>query len=173
MTEYKFKEKLIEGVIESRPNRFIMMVRLDGDTHICHCPFTGRIGNIVFDNIPCLLSVGNSKERKTRYTVEAISLSPVGKTNKAWIGINQVRANAVVEHYIRAGALERMLGPVTGGINIKREVRLGKSRIDFLVGLNYLEIKSPLNIMPMPSSMTTQKHSKFNSFERIIKHFDD
>jgi sugar fermentation stimulation protein A len=71
---YKFQKPLIEGVISSRPNRFLMNVDINNKTNLCHCPSTGRIGNIIFKDIPCLLSKSENKLRKTKYTVEAISL---------------------------------------------------------------------------------------------------
>jgi sugar fermentation stimulation protein A len=169
---FTFQKPLREGRILSRPNRFIMMVTVGKETMKAHCPSTGRIGNIVFKNIPCLLSVSNNEKRKTKYTVEAFSLDPVSKKNKKWIGINQVKANEIVEHFIITGQLSKMLGSVNKNISIKREVVLGKSRIDFLVGNTYLEIKTPLNIMQLLNRFP-ERHDKFNSFERLIKHFGD
>lgn len=70
--QYKFPKKLVKGLIKSRPNRFIMLVEINGKLEKCHCPSTGKIGNIEFKNILCLLSKSDSKNRKTKYTVEAI-----------------------------------------------------------------------------------------------------
>ena len=167
---FNFPEPLIEGVIQSRPNRFIMFVKIGNKTVKTHCPSTGRIGNITFKNIPCLLSISNNPKRKTQHTVEAISLDPVSRKNKKWIGINQVRTNAVVEYFIRAGLLNKLFN--SRNLSIKREVTLGNSRIDFLVNKTYLEVKTPLNIMPV-SRLSPKKEVLFNSFERIIKHFGD
>ena len=73
--KYLFKEPLIGGLIKSRPNIFIMFVEINGKLEKCHCPSTGRIGSIKFENIPCLLSrAEKNSERKTKYTVEAFSL---------------------------------------------------------------------------------------------------
>lgn len=41
-----------------------MMVELDGELHDCHCPATGSIGNIVFHDIPCLVSRSNDPKEK-------------------------------------------------------------------------------------------------------------
>jgi sugar fermentation stimulation protein A len=97
MKKYKFDKDLIEGTITSRPNRFIMMVKLGSKIIECHCPATGRIGNIKFDNISCLLSESNNNSRRTKYTVEAISLDDLSKKNKSWVGINQNKINRYVE----------------------------------------------------------------------------
>ncbi|VVC03822.1 Sugar fermentation stimulation protein A [Candidatus Bilamarchaeum dharawalense] len=156
---------LQEGLILSRPNRFLMNVKLNGHVYLCHCPSTGRIGDIVFDKVSCLVSKPKIKgDRKTAYTVEAISLGPPGKHNKNWIGINQSKANDYLYYFLKKGALSKMIPTGT----IQREVKLGDSRIDFLVGDFYIEVKTPLIMLP------GQKHfSKFNSFDRLIKHYRD
>ncbi len=144
--KYLFEEPLIEGLIKSRPNRFIMYVMVNGKLEKCHCPSTGRIGSIKFEDIPCLLSRSKNPERTTKYTVEAFSLDEPGKKGKSWIGINQTKANEYVEFFIKAGLVKNMLGKVS---EVKREVRLGRSRIDFLInGRDYLEVKTPLMIIP-------------------------
>jgi len=167
---YKFDHPLLEGIIKSRPNRFIMMVELDGGIHKCHCPATGRIGNIVFHDIPCLLSRSESSERKTGFTVEAISLDKPGKKNKSWIGINQNKANNYVEFFLKANKLGRM---VKHGERVLRERKLGNSRIDFAIGNEYIEVKTPLMWLPSRKNLKETTHSKFNSFDRLIKHFSD
>ena len=103
MKEYYFDEELIQGLIKSRPNRFIMLVEIKGKIEKCHCPSTGRIGNILFENIPCLLSKSTSKIRKTKYTVEAIS-PVVGK----WVGINQTKANSYINFFLKNNLLKKI-----------------------------------------------------------------
>jgi|GEM_PF-3522916 len=62
-----------------------MEVEVDGTVLDCHCPTTGRIGDIVFRDIPCLLSRSKDTTRKTLYTVEAISLDLPSENHKSWI----------------------------------------------------------------------------------------
>ena len=83
---------------------------IDGTVHDCHCPTTGRIGNIVLSNIPCLLSKSDDGSRKTSHTVEAISLDLPSDKNKSWIGINQSAVNRYVEHFLRTGQFSAMVG---------------------------------------------------------------
>jgi len=149
----------------SRPNRFIMLVRNGNETLRCHCPTTGRLGDLELPGLRCLYSRSTSKGRKTGYTVEAISTSPTGGQ---WIGINQTAANRYFEFFLRSGALSRLArGPV------QREVRLGKSRIDFLVGNAYIEVKTPLIMLPAGQGVTRVKRSRFNSFDRLIRHMGE
>jgi sugar fermentation stimulation protein A len=165
--KYKFKKKLVEGVIKSRPNRFVMIVDLDDSLIKCHCPSTGRIGNILFSDVPCLLSKTEDKTRKTEYTVEAISLDPANKKEKMWIGINQVKANVYIEFFLKNNLLQKMVKVK----NIKKEIKLRNSRIDFLVDNTYIEVKTPLIQLPSKKNMKKVMHGPFTSFDRLIKHF--
>jgi sugar fermentation stimulation protein A len=169
---YRFPSKLIEGLILSRPNRFIMQVRIGKQIYRCHCPVTGRISHLKFVNIPCLLSRATNPERSTPYTVEAYSLDPIGRKNKRWIGINQNKANDYVAYFLEKGKLGKMLGPVT---SLEREVQLGHSRIDFLVNDRiYLEVKTPVNVIPCDGhAQCVVKPAPLTSFDRMIRHFGD
>ncbi|MGG4392174.1 sugar fermentation stimulation protein [Priestia megaterium] len=167
-----FETPLIEGVIQKRRNRFIMEVEVEGGVYDCHCPTTGRIGNIMLHNIPCLLSKSNDTKRKTLYTVEAISLDLPSENNKSWIGINQNAANRYVEHFIKTGQLSDI---VKNGHTIKREQKLGNSKLDFLVDNTYIEVKTPLTQLQVEikDHIDTRKVTEFNSFERFIKHIGE
>lgn len=161
--KYLFSEKLIPALIKSRPNRFIMMVELDGKVEKCHCPSTGRIGNMEFKDVPCLLSKSNNSKRKTSYTVEAFSPAR-GK----WVGINQTKVNTYLEFFFKHNLFPKMFSVKT----LKREVKLLNSRIDFLINDNcYLEVKTPLIHLPFGNS--TKKSGVFNSFERLVRHFKE
>lgn len=166
-----FETPLIEGLILRRRNRFIMEVAIDGVIYDCHCPTTGRIGSIVFRDIPCLLSKSKDTTRKTLYTVEAISLDLPSEPHKSWIGINQNAANRYVEHFLKNGQLSAM---VSSDI-VKREQKLGNSKLDFLVGNTYIEVKTPLTTLQVEKKdhITTAKGSEFNSFERFLKHIGE
>jgi len=80
-TPYKFKTKLVEGIIIKRVFNYIMLVKYNNQTIRCHCPTTCSIGNFSLKNLPCLLSITDDDKRKTKYTVEAISLDNPNKKN--------------------------------------------------------------------------------------------
>lgn len=130
----------------------------------CHCPTTGRLGDLNLSGIPCLYSASTNKKRKTAYTVEAISPSH----GAGWVGINQTAANRYFEFFLRNGALSRMAKGEP-----RREVRLGRSRIDFLVGETYIEVKTPLITLPAPNNAARIKRSRFDSFDRLIRHMGE
>lgn len=164
MKKYNFSENLIEGMIKSRPNRFIMWVEVEGVLEKCHCPSTGRIGSIDFKNIPCLLSRSDSKKRKTKYTVEAIRPEP---NYKCWVGINQVKANAYIDFYLKNNLLKDMIAVS----HLRREVMLNDSKIDFYANDNcYLEVKTLLKDLPFG---TIKNQFQFDSFDRLVRHYTE
>jgi sugar fermentation stimulation protein A len=142
-----------------------MFVRAGTRSLRCHCPTTGRLGDLKLSGLPCLYSTSANKARKTGYTVEAISTSP---DSEEWVGINQTAANRYFEFFLREGALGRMARG-----EVKREVKLGKSRIDFLVGNAYVEVKTPLITLPAGPGVARVRRSRFDSFDRLIKHMDE
>jgi sugar fermentation stimulation protein A len=169
---FVFDSPLVEGLIVKRRNRFIMEVAVDGAVTDCHCPTTGSIGTIVMRNIPCLLSKSRDVSRKTPYTVEAISVDLPSKKNKSWIGINQNAANRYVEHYLSAGRFSAMVGNVD---TVLREQKLGSSKLDFLVGDTYLEVKTPLTKLQveLQGHIELKKAVEFTSFDRFVKHINE
>lgn len=154
-----------------RKNRFIVDVKVGREVHTCHCPCTGKIGNFDLRGRPCLLSRGNGTKRKTEYTMEAISLDEPDVTYKSWIGINQNAMNRYVEHYLAHGAFRDIVGDVG---EIKREVPLANSKIDFRVGDVFIEVKSPLwrFEIPIPDHIPTHDNGAFTAYDRLLKHLN-
>ena len=168
----KYEVPLIGGIIERRKSQFTIDVVIDNEVVTCHCPTTGRIGNIDLSGIPCLLSKSDDPKRKTPYTVEAVSLDLEKSKEKSWIGINQNAANRYVENALVEGLFQDM---VNGYDSVLREQVLGSSKLDFLVGDTYVEVKTPLLSiqLPYPKHIKTKKVGKFNSTERFIKHINE
>lgn len=171
MESISFPEPLTEGTIVKRTSIYTMDVSVNGETVQCHCPTTGRIGNIDLSGRPCLLSPSDNPKRKTGYTVEAISLGRPDDSDKRWIGINQNAANRYVEHYLRNGGFPDMVE----GTEVRREVFLGESKLDFLVGDCYLEVKTPLQHLQVdiPDYVKTKKVTPFSSTDRMTRHMKE
>lgn len=143
-----------------------MMVRTNGKTLRCHCPTTGRLGDLKLEGLSCLYSTSENAKRKTAATVEAISTS--ARVDDSWVGINQTAANRYFEFFLRNGIFSRMAKG-----ELKREVTLGRSRIDFLVGNTYVEVKTPLIMLPAGGQVAKVRRSRFDSFDRLIKHMGE
>lgn len=162
----RFTQPLQEGVIVNRRNRFVMDVLL-GDTVVaCHCPVTGRIGDLVFDGVPCLISTTNDPRRNTAFTVEAISID----ADEQWIGIHQGRANDFVAYCLDTGALP--VFPYSK--HVEREQVIGTSRLDFKVDGVYMEVKAPLTelfVTPLPR-FERRAVTRPVETERLIRHLE-
>lgn len=134
-----FDKPLIKAIIKERINRFIFIVDLNGELVEAHCPSGGTIAGIprkLMTQLPCLLSDHDDKpNRRTRYTVEAISLD----NGHTYMGINQTASNHYVHQFLQDNSVQELLninGPVA------REKKLGNSRIDFKVNDTYIEVKT-------------------------------
>ena len=90
-------------------------------------------------------------------------------SDKRWIGINQNAANRYVEHYLRNGGFAEMVGTRN---DVQREKFLGESKLDFLVGNTYLEVKTPLQHLQIdiPAWVKTKKVTPFSSTGRMQRH---
>ena len=58
---------------------------------------------------------------------------------------------------------------------VRRETFLGVSKLDFLVGNTYLEVKTPLQHLQIdiPEYVIKKKSTPFSSTERFIKHITE
>ena len=170
--KFKFNTPLTEGKIIKRNSQFTLDVEIEGTIEKVHCPTTGRIGNIDLKNVAGLLSKSDNPKRKTKYTLEAISVSNLNRKNKTWIGINQIASNKYIELFLKNHLLDEMLPEYN---EIKREVTLGKSKLDFLVGNTYLEVKTPLQTLQIEydTDIKTKKVSSFSSTDRFVKHINE
>jgi sugar fermentation stimulation protein A len=167
-----FPEPLTHAAIIRRRNRFIIDVDLAGAVVGCHCPTTGRIGSLVLDGLPCLLSASRNTARKTPYTVEAISVDSPGTGTPAWIGINQNAANRFVEQALTHQMLPAMVTVST----LKREQVLGGSRLDFLVNdTTYIEVKTPLDNLQVPlgGHIQTRPRPPLDATDRLARHIGE
>lgn len=172
MNSIEFSEPLTEGTISKRNGQYIIIVNVNGKEINCHCPTTGRIGDIELSGRPCLMSKSKDPHRKTPYTVEAISLNRSEDPNKTWIGINQNAINRYVEHYLRNGGLSDIIG--SSG-NIQREKFLGDSKLDFLMDDTYIEVKMPLQTIQIeiPKYIKIKKVTPFSSTDRFVRHITE
>ncbi|MCM1234327.1 MAG: DNA/RNA nuclease SfsA [Ruminococcus flavefaciens] len=170
--KYVFENELIEGIIVKRKSQFTMIVNIGGEETACHCPTTGRIGDIEIRNIACLLSKSKDPRRKTPYTVEAVSADNLDNPCKNWIGINQILSNRLVEYFFETHQLDGIVSSYSG---IRWEVSLGVSRLDFLVGDTYLEVKTPLTTLQVKygSDIKTKPVTPFSSTDRFVKHINE
>lgn len=163
-----FPDPLLEGVVLERKNPFIMLVDFQGKAVPCHCPTTWHIGNLEVAGRPCLLSRTGGLERKTPFTVEAVSLDRPEAPAKKWIGINLTAANRYVEYYLERGGFAKIVGHTS---RIHRARLSGKANLDFVVGSTAIAIKAPLLVLGLdvPPEMRIKTEKPFPSTERFIR----
>ncbi len=122
-----FKAKFV-----NRPNRFIIFADLDGEEVKCHCPNTGRMGELLFPGVKLILEKSKNPARKTKYSVVAVY------KGELIVPITSVRANDVAEKII--------IPLLFNNPEVRREVTFSKSRFDFLVKDGekkcFIEVKS-------------------------------
>ena len=165
---YRFDEPLIRGTMIKRKSQFTALVDINGEELTAHIPTTNRIGDVENKNLPCLLSYHDDPKRKLHYDIEAVLLSD----NDNWVGINQILSNRLVEHFFREHELDEIVSDFD---EIRREVNLGISKLDFKVGDTYLEVKTPLTTINVKygESIKTLPPKPFSSTDRMVKHVNE
>ncbi len=128
---------LVSGRLVRRYQRFLVDVRLDDGTLVtAHCPNSGRLTTCLGEGWPVRLSRSSNPRRRLPYTWELIH------NGRCWISVNTIRTNAVAAEGITRGTV-----PELGGYDVlRREVRVGASRLDLLLegapGRCFVEVKS-------------------------------
>ena len=134
---------LVRGRLIRRYKRFFADVALDdGTTITAHCPNTGTMHGLLGEGLEVWLSRSDNPKRKLAHTWELVhdDTWPPG----ALVGINPIRANAIVAEAIETGVVPGVSGYET----VKREVPYGEgSRVDFFLSGGtgpdcYLEVKN-------------------------------
>lgn len=122
----------LEAHFIDRPNRFIIYADLAGESVKCHCPNTGRMGELLLPGVKLILEKSSNPERKTKYSVVAVYKGDL------IVPITSVRANQVASNII--------IPKIFDNPDIRSEVTFGKSRFDFLVDdcgeRTFIEVKS-------------------------------
>tara|TARA_B100000212_G_scaffold336802_1_gene310668 strand:- start:199 stop:951 length:753 start_codon:yes stop_codon:yes gene_type:complete len=166
---------LEEGTLLKRYKRFLADIRLDNGMEItAHCPNTGPMKGLLFDNSRVRVSFSPSPKRKLSWTWEQVEITGK-KGDKLWVGVNTLFANKLIRKVIEANLLYQFIGEIE---LIKPEVVYGKekkSKIDFFITPKssnpdkrdiYIEVKNTTwakdNFAIFPDTITTrgQKHLK-------------
>ena len=108
-----------EGIFESRPNRFIAYVALEGERVVCHVKNTGRCRELLVPGATVYLARGSNPQRKTAWDLIAV------KKGDRLINMDSQAPNAVV-----AEAIPRLF---PDAILVRAESIFGESRFDFYI----------------------------------------
>ncbi len=129
-------DSLLRGTLIRRFQRFLAEIRLEqGEIITAHTPNTGSMMQCAVPGHRVVVSRSPNPSRKLAYTLELV------RARGRWVDVNTHRANAVVEEALQEGKIEGFEGWA-----VRREVRLGESRIDFMASKAdrrcYIEVKS-------------------------------
>lgn len=120
----RFDPPLVPGSLVRRYKRFIADVRLaDGTIVHAHTPNTGRMTGCSRPGSPAWLQPASRPGRKLPYTLEIVADGDV------LVGVHTGRSNRLAE----AALLDDLVPGLAGFRAVRREVRLGRSRIDLLL----------------------------------------
>ncbi len=107
-----------KAVFVERTNRFLAFVNLDGKRVAVHVHDPGRLEELLYSDVPVLIKREQGKNRKTKWDLIASNY------NGQWVLVN-----SKYHRYIA----EKLLHMLFSDYELKPEVKLGASRIDFLV----------------------------------------
>jgi sugar fermentation stimulation protein A len=127
---------LTPATFVQRDNRFRVTVELDDKPVAAHLPNSGRLTELLTPGRPCWLEPIRSPRRKTDFDLKLVEVAGV-----------LVSVDARLPNPLLAEALqEQRLVPFQGHTGLRREVPLGRSRLDFQLqmpgGLLWIETKS-------------------------------
>ncbi len=144
------------GRFQSRPNRFIAHVLMDGDTAVCHVKNTGRCRELFVPDAQVVLAPGLNPARKTLYDVIAVY-----KEDKL-INIDSQAPNRVFREWAESG------GFLPDAHLIRPEYVYGQSRLDF-----YVETKDKRCLIEVKGvTLEENGHARFPDAptQRGVKH---
>lgn len=122
-----------QGIFNSRPNRFIAHVEVDGNLEICHVKNTGRCKELLQPGAVVYVEEQDSPTRKTKFSLITV------EKDSYLINMDSQAPNQAVEEWLpRSGLFQNIT-------KIKREVKYHNSRFDLYVEADgkrcFLEVK--------------------------------
>ena len=123
---------MVPGTFLSRPNRFIALVEIDGQTEIVHVKNTGRCRELLPVGAQVWCQKSDNPSRKTKYDLITV------KKGVRLINMDSQAPNIAAGEWLRCGGLGN-------AEDIRAEVKHGDSRFDFSFTLDgkpcFLEVK--------------------------------
>ena len=154
MLGIRFAEPLVAGRFVRRLNRFAALVRLDGREERVHVRNSGRLRELLTVGRPVLLEPAGAPGRRTRFTLALV------RTRGGYVSLDAHLPNDLVAASLAGGAVAGFRGYRL----LRREVVVGRHRVDFLLGRGerecLLEVKSVTlvreNLALFPDAPTTR-----------------
>lgn len=134
-----YSTPVVKAKFLSRPNRFIALVELDGETVTVHVKNTGRCKELLPAGATVYLAAAENPARKTPYDLVAVEkVKPDGSV--LFINMDSQAPNAIAAEWLPESGL------FSADATFRREVTHGASRFDFAIDIPesptaYLEVK--------------------------------
>ena len=132
----RFSGRLVPAIFQSRPNRFLGVVLVDGVETLCFIPNPGRMKELLYRGARVYLLLVQSDTRKTQYNLTLVD------HEGTLVSVDSNVPNRLVREAVDRGIIE----PFEGFRVKKAEYTFGESRLDFLLesdsGKLLLEVKS-------------------------------
>ena len=132
----RFSGRLVPAIFQSRPNRFLGVVLVDGVETLCFIPNPGRMKELLYRGARVYLLLVQSDTRKTQYNLTLVD------HEGTLVSVDSNVPNRLVREAVDRGIIE----PFEGFRVKKAEYTFGESRLDFLLesdsGRLLLEVKS-------------------------------
>jgi sugar fermentation stimulation protein A len=119
-----------------RPNRFVGEIEIDGKPALAHINSSGRMQELLVAGRDCVVVPSRNQKRRCRYDLKSV------RVGGAWCNIDSMLPNRLVSYWLQ----NRMLPELGEYDEVRREVQVGESRLDFQLtapdGDTYIEVKS-------------------------------
>ena len=130
--------RVVPGIFQKRPNRFIAHVCIHGKEEVCHVKNTGRCKELLVPGCTVYCAVSDNPKRKTKFDLIAVEKKVESST--LLINMDSQAPNAAVKEWLTSGA-----SPFGQIDLLKPECRHGNSRFDFYLECNkrkiFIEVK--------------------------------
>ncbi len=160
-----------KGIFLERPNRFLGKVLINDKEELVHIHDPGRLSELLYKGNEVLLKKYNKEKRKTKW--ELIGAKYKGN----WIFTNSKFHRIISQRILEDPAIS----PFGRVDEIKAEVKIGKSRIDYLLIKNkkriWVEVKGCTleenNIALFPDAPTIRGRRHVEELKNMIYKGDD
>ncbi|AYF44209.1 sugar fermentation stimulation protein [Halobacteriovorax sp. BALOs_7] len=134
------KKNLVTGKIVERYKRFLLDFKLTkkfkdydkNEIHTAHLANTGSMKSCWEPNWKVLMTHSDDPKRKLKFSAQMIS------NGESWIMVNTGLTNKLVQEALENGAIKEL----SKYSHFKSEVKIGKSRIDFLLSNKEIDKKN-------------------------------
>ncbi|HOB34710.1 MAG TPA: DNA/RNA nuclease SfsA [Bacillota bacterium] len=113
--------EFLPGRFCRRPNRFVAVVDIGGETVTAHVPTSGRLGELLLPGAEVQVRRAAGPKRKTAWDLMLV------RTGDTWVSLDSRLPNFLVGQLLRADALP----PFRGATDIRPESTFRGSRFDF------------------------------------------